>query len=278
MNLTPHTLHFIHLKMPFTNFNQKQLFYESQGEGFPLVFVHGFCEDSTMWNVFIPPFAETHQVISIDLPGFGRSAVQEEATIYHFAKAIKKVLDDLKITDCIMVGHSMGGYTTLAFAEYFPEQLSGFCLFHSHPFADTEEKKANRRKTIKFIQRHGNAPFLGQMIPNLFSDNFRKENLDLVAKMIDEATAYPEKGITNALEAMINRPNRANVLEGVNVPVLLIIGKVDSAVAYENSLRMSTLANVTDIQILDEVGHMGMFEAREKTQVLIRDFIEFAIT
>lgn len=261
--------------MPFTKFNQRPVFYQTQGEGFPLVFVHGFCEDSTMWNAFIPPFVETHQVISIDLPGFGRSVVQEEATIYHFAKAIKKVLDDLKITDCIMIGHSMGGYTTLAFAEYFPEMLSGFCLFHSHPFADTEEKKANRRKTIKFIQRHGNAPFLGQMIPSLFSDNFRKEKPDLVAKMIDDATAYPEKGITNALEAMINRPNRANILENSSIPILLIIGKQDNAVPYESSLRMSALANVTDVRILDEVGHMGMFEAREKTQVILRKFIEF---
>lgn len=261
--------------MPFTTFNQQQVFYQTQGEGFPLVFIHGFCEDSTMWNTFILPFIETYQVILIDLPGFGQSDVQDKATIYHFAKAIKKILTDLEITDCIMIGHSMGGYTTLAFAEYFPEFLSGFCLFHSHPFADMEEKKANRLKTIKFIQRHGNAPFLGQMIPNLFSDNFRKENMDLVAKMIDDATAYPEKGITNALEAMINRPNRTNVLEQSDVPVLLIIGKQDTAVPYDNSLKMCALAKVTDVQILETVGHMGMFEVREKTQKIIENFIQF---
>lgn len=261
--------------MPFTTFNQQQLFYTNQGNGFPLVFIHGFCEDSTMWNDFISPFIETHQIICIDLPGFGQSEVQDETTIYHFAKAIKKVLDDLKITDCIMIGHSMGGYTTLAFAEYYPEFLSGFCLFHSHPFADTEEKKANRTKTIRFIQRHGNAPFLGQMIPNLFSNNFRKENVELVAKMIDDVTIYPKKGITNALEAMINRPNRATILEESNVPILLIIGKQDEAVSYQSSLKMSALANVTDVQILEDVGHMGMYEATKKTQNILLKYIMF---
>ncbi len=254
---------------------QKQLFYESQGEGFPLVFVHGFCEDSTMWNSFIRPFVETYQIITIDLPGFGQSEVQDEATIYHFAKAIKYVLDDLKITNCIMIGHSMGGYTVLAFAEYFSEYLSGFCLFHSHPFADSEEKKDNRRKTIAFIQKHGSTPFLRQMIPNLFSDDFRQSHPELITKMTHQATHYPEKGITNGLEAMINRPNRAAILEKSTVPVLLIIGKQDEAVPYELSLKMCPLANSTKVQILESVGHMGMFEDRETTQNMIANFINF---
>ena len=261
--------------MPFTTFNQRQLFYETIGEGYPLVFVHGFCEDSSMWADFIQPFSANHQVILMDLPGFGQSEIQDEATIYHFAKAIKYVLDDLGIADCIMIGHSMGGYTTLAFAEYFSEYLSGFCLFHSHPFADSEEKKENRRKTIGFIQKHGSMPFLRQMIPNLFSKDFRQSHPELVAKMIHQAAEYPEKGITNGLEAMINRPNRAAVLEKTTVPVLLIIGKQDEAVPYELSLKMCSLADITEVQILESVGHMGMFEDTASTQNMIANFINF---
>lgn len=264
--------------MPFTTFNQKQLFYKTIGEGFPLVFVHGFCEDSTMWTDFVHPFAENHQVILIDLPGFGQSEIQSETTIYHFAKAIKHILDDLKITDCIMIGHSMGGYTTLAFAEYFPTMLSGFCLFHSHPFADSEEKKVNRQRTIKFIGRHGNAPFLGQMIPSLFPKSFKENNETLINKMIAYATKFPEKGITNALEAMIKRPNRANILEKSNVPVLLIIGKQDDTIPYDVSLQMCPMANTTKVQILDQVGHMGMFEAKSETQNMIGEFIAYLKT
>lgn len=263
--------------MPFTKFNQQSLFYQTQGKGFPLVFIHGFCEDSTLWNDFTIPFLATYQVISIDLPGFGQSQVQTKATINNYAEAVKTVLDELKITNCIMIGHSMGGYTTLAFAECYPEILSGFCLFHSHPFEDTKEKKINRIKTVQFIHRHGNAPFLGLMIPNLFSKTFGESNTELVARMIDEAIVYPEKGITNALEAMIERPSRAMVLENSKMPVLLIIGKQDKAVPYENSLKMSSLANVTNAQILENVGHMGMYEATKTTQNILIDYIEMVL-
>jgi pimeloyl-ACP methyl ester carboxylesterase len=261
--------------MPFTNFNQQPLFYTTQGEGFPLVLIHGFCEDASMWADFIQPFLTDYQVITMDLPGFGQSEVQDTHTILNYAEAVKIVLDTLQIQQCVMIGHSMGGYTTLAFAEKYPNYLSGLGLFHSHPFADTEEKKKNRKKTIQFIQKHGNAPFLGQMIPSLFTQHFAKANKNLVDKMIDDATAYPESGIIGGLEAMINRPSRAAVLENIDVPVLLIIGKEDKAIPYISSLEMSYLAKVTDLQIIENIGHMGMFETKEKTQKIVLDFLDF---
>jgi pimeloyl-ACP methyl ester carboxylesterase len=263
--------------MPFTNFNQQTLFYTTQGEGFPLVFIHGFCEDTTMWNDFMLPFLTNYQVITLDLPGFGQSEIQSEHTILNYAEAVKTVLEVLNIEKCVMIGHSMGGYTALAFAGLYPKYLKGLGLFHSHPFEDSEKKKKNRKKTIQFIQKYGNAPFLGQMIPSLFTKKFVEANLILVNKMIDDATAFPENGIIAGLEAMINRPNRAAVLESIDVPVLLIIGKVDEAVPYQSGLKMSSLAKVTDLQIMENIGHMGMFEAKEKTQQMVLDFLDFCL-
>jgi pimeloyl-ACP methyl ester carboxylesterase len=259
--------------MPFTNFNQQTLFYTTQGEGFPLVFIHGFCEAATMWDDFVLPFFTNYQVITLDLPGFGQSEIQSAHTISNYAEAVKTVLDILNIEKCMLIGHSMGGYAALAFAELYPQYLKGLALFHSHPFEDSEEKKKNRKKTIQFIQKYGNAPFLGQMIPSLFTKHFAKANKNLVNKMIDDATAFPESGIIAGLEAMINRPNRAAVLENIDVPVLLIIGKVDEAVPYQSSLEMSCLAKVTDLQIMENIGHMGMFEAKEETQQMILNFL-----
>ncbi len=261
--------------MPFTNFNQHQLFYTQQGKGFPLVFIHGFCEDSLIWKDFVQPFLPFYQVITIDLPGFGQSDVQPEHRIETYREAVKTVLTTLNIQQCILIGHSMGGYTALAFAEKYPEYLQGFALFHSHPFADSDSKKANREKTINFIQKYGTAPFLGQMLPNLFSEAFQKNNKTLIDKMIEEATAYSEAGIVAGLEAMINRPDRCAVLAQSQQPILLIIGKEDTAIPYRDSLKMSDLAPITVLHILENVGHMGMFEATAITQKIIFDFLEF---
>lgn len=265
------------LIMPFTNFNQQKLFYTDQGQGFPVVFIHGFCEDASMWDDFIKPFCINYRLITMDLPGFGQSEIQEEHSILNYAEAVKTVLDTLNVQECVMIGHSMGGYTALAFAEKYPNYLKGLGLFHSHPFADNESKRASRAKTIRFIQKYGNAPFLGQMIPVLFTKYFAKANPNLVNKMIDDATTFPESGIIAGLEAMLNRPNRATVLEKILVPVLLIIGKEDEAIPYESSLRMSNLAEVTDLQIIDNIGHMGMFESREVTEKIVMNFLEFVM-
>lgn len=256
-------------------FNNQTVYYETYGEGFPLVFLHGFCEDSSLWQMYVEPFKSKYRIVLIDLMGFGQSDTPKEATINYLAKAIKSVLEELKIEQCLMVGHSMGGYTALAFAELFPTFLSGICLFHSHPFADSEDKKKHRKKTIAFIKKHGSRPFLNQMIPSLFNKKFKEENSMIINKMIDKAALYNEDGIISGLEAMINRPDRSAILAKVEVPVLMIIGKKDTAVSYADSLKMSHLPKIGMVEILEAVAHVGMLEATEITQYSLSNFINF---
>lgn len=259
-------------------FNNQEIYYEVHGKGFPLVFLHGFCEDSSLWQMFVEPFKSKYQIVLIDLMGFGQSEVPKEATINYLAKAIKAVLEELEINKCLMIGHSMGGYTTLAFAELFPSNLSGICLFHSHPFADSAAKKANRQKGIDFINKNGTRPFLKQLIPTLFSKSFRIEQQEIVKQMIEKAANYKAAGIISGLDAMKNRRNYIAVLENLTIPVLMIIGKQDEAILYADSLKMSCLSKVTDVQILEEVGHVGMLEARIKTQQILQNFIDFTFS
>lgn len=257
------------------SFNDQTIYYETQGEGFPLVFLHGFCEDSSLWETFVEPFKSEFQIVLIDLMGFGKSDVPKEATINYLAKAVKAVLEALKIEKCLMIGHSMGGYTTLAFAELFPEFLSGICLFHSHPFADSVMKQKSRKKIVSFINKHGSRPFLKQIIPSLFNENFKKNNTILINKMIDKAALYDKEGIIAALESMMNRPDRTAILEKINFPVLMIIGKEDTIVPYSESLKMCHLPKFSEVQILENIAHVGMLEATEKTQKMLQNFIDF---
>jgi len=256
-------------------FNNQTIYYETYGEGFPLVFLHGFCEDSSLWQMYVEPFKSKYRIILIDLMGFGQSDTPKEATINYLAKAIKAVLEELKIEQCLMVGHSMGGYTILAFAELFPSFLSGICLFHSHPFADSEDKKRHRKKTIAFIKKHGSRPFLKQMISGLFNEKFKKENPTVINQMIDKAALYNEDGIISGLEAMINRPDRSAILAQIEVPILMIIGKKDVVVPYADSLKMSHLPKLATVEILENVAHVGMLEVTEITQNLLLNFINF---
>lgn len=264
--------------MKFVNYQNRKVAYRSEGKGEPVVFLHGFCEDSKVWLEFTEDLREEqYRVITIDLPGFGQSEVGAEASIDYYAGAVTAVLDELSVVKTTLIGHSMGGYVGLSLAESQPDRLRGLGLFHSHPYADSEEKKANRAKSIEFIERQGHFLFVKQLVPHLFSTRYAGSHPFQVDTVIHRAARFPQAGIIHGLEAMINRPDRAEVLRNLSCPVLFIIGKEDTAVPISYSLSQTTLPATASVHVLDKVGHMGMYEATRQTQLMVRQFVDFCL-
>lgn len=262
--------------MKHIDYQGHRIGYHTKGKGPAVVFLHGFCEDSRIWEDFkLDLIEEKYRVIVIDLPGFGQSDVIENISIAEMADAVFAVLDSLKLSEVVLIGHSMGGYVSLAFAEKYPDRLLGLGMFHSQAMDDSDEKKANRQKSIDFIRRQGSALYVKQTIPGLFAPNYINSNTFLIEKLSFRASQYAAEGITAALAAMKNRPDRSEVLQQINCPVLFIIGKLDGAIPWENSMAQTHLPAKADIHILEKVGHMGMFEASRQTQSIVRQFVQF---
>lgn len=240
----------------------------------PIVFLHGFCEDSSVWDDFLADFSESY-IVCIDLPGFGKSDTVKNCTIRDMASIVYTVLMDFDLSNCLLIGHSMGGYVALEFARQFPQKLSGLVLFHSQCFADSTSKKENRKKNIDFIQKNGSIHFVKQLIPNLFATGFGSKSSLTISKLVFAASQYHKAGIINALEAMIGRADNQPVLECAEYPVLFIIGKEDVAIPKENSFNQLVFPTISSIHILNNVGHMGMFEARRECVSIIKNFIAF---
>jgi pimeloyl-ACP methyl ester carboxylesterase len=259
--------------MHYIQFKGKKLAYRVQGKGQPLVLLHGLCEDSTIWDDFIKGLSE-FQIIRPDLSGFGESEILPIHSVDLMAESVKAILDELHISKCIMVGHSLGGYVSMSFARQYPSLLTGIGLFHSHPFEDTAEKKAERQKAISFIKQNGHIVYVKQLIPKLFAELFATSNEFLINGLIFKASKYPPETIIGAQEAMLNRTDHSTVLTEAKIPVLLIIGKQDKVVPYDISLKMMPLPTIAEIHILPKVAHMGMFTAREKTVKVIRHFVD----
>ena len=131
-----------------TTFKGLPVHYEIIGEGLPLIFLHGFNENSAVWDLIIPALAKQYQCVVIDLPGFGKSPLPANLSIKYMANAVHRVIEEINIAKPIVIGHSMGGYVSLELAAHYPDLLSGVGLFHSTAIADTDEKKDNRLKTI----------------------------------------------------------------------------------------------------------------------------------
>jgi pimeloyl-ACP methyl ester carboxylesterase len=264
--------------MQYVNFKGRKVAFRVQGKGQPLMLIHGLCEDSTIWDTFIKGLVGEYQVICPDLSGFGESDILPEHSIELMAESIKAVLDDLGISKCVMVGHSLGGYVSVAFAKLYPSVLTGLGLFHSHPFEDLPEKKEERIKAINFIKTNGHIVYVKQIIPKLFAELFATSNEFLINSLIFKASQYHPNTIIGAQEAMLNRPDYSEVVENINCPVLMIIGKQDKTVSYSISMAMMPLPRVADVHILPKVAHMGMFTARDKSVKIVRNFMELCST
>ncbi|HSZ24648.1 MAG TPA: alpha/beta hydrolase [Cytophagaceae bacterium] len=253
--------------------------YTDSGYGFPLVLIHGFCESKELWKYCEKELSIHFRVIAPDLPGFGESRLeQEEVSMEYFAEEIRMLLDSLKIEKCVMVGHSLGGYVALAFAEQYGNYLTGLGLFHSTAFADSAEKKESRNKTILFIQKYGVAMFAESFVPPLFSLRNRERVNQEIKELIQTASVTSASAVIETTKAMRDRRDRSEVLRKVNIPVLFVVGKLDGSVSLEKSLEQCHLPKHSIVHFLEGVGHMGMIENKLESSKILINFATFSIS
>lgn len=260
----------------FIDFNKTKIHFDDRGSGQAVVLLHGFLESLEMWDHFSAELSDDFRVICIDLPGHGKSEVFNDGlTMEIMANWVKAVLDHLKVETCVMVGHSMGGYVTLEFAERYPERLRGFALFHSHASADTEEARVNRRRTINIVKLD-KVGFIKEFIPDLFAQENTVRFADKIELQQQRAVQTPPQGIIAALEAMGGRTGKTEFLQHADMPVLFIAGKEDKRIPIQKVMAQAILPAHAEVLIMDKVGHMGFIEAREKTMDMLRCFIRKA--
>ncbi len=241
-------------------YQSSKIFYRTVGAGKPVVLIHGFAEDGEVWKNQIEFLKDHFYLIIPDLPGSGQSAMINDMSIEGMAEVIKAILLNEETETCSMTGHSMGGYITLAFAEKYPEMLTSAGLVHSSAFADSEEKKANRLKSIEFVKKNGAYEFLKAVIFDLFSETWAAANSETIERQVEKSKNFTDEAIIAYYQAMVNRPDRTHVLKNFPKPILFIIGEHDKAVPFEQSMQQCYLPNLSYIHILRNSAHMGMLE------------------
>lgn len=234
--------------------------------------LHGFLENQTMWQDLIPELSKKYRVITIDLLGHGESeCLGYVHSMEDNAEAVRAVLSKLRIRKAIFVGHSMGGYVALAFAELFPATVKGLVLQNSTSKADSDERKANRDRAIKAVKKESTT-FVRLSITNLFSEENREKMTDQIEKVKLEALQTPLQGIVASLEGMKIRKDREPLLRSATFPILLILGKSDGVLNYEDNLKQIKNTNIKLITFLD--GHMSHFENRAELKKVLLDFFK----
>lgn len=248
------------------------LYHQTSGSGNTIVLVHGFCENSTCFNKQVLLLSEQHQVITVDLPGFGKSTIgNHPTTIKSMAESLHLTLKNIGVSKPVIVGHSMGGYVALECAKKYITDLAGIILLHSTAFADTEERKTKRMQAIDFIKQNGAETYVRNFIPPLFAE--KNKSGEMVAEALTQGLTCTAEGLTEALLAMKERNDSLDFISSTHLPVGYIAGKEDTIIPLNDLLKQSSLLHNGMITILNESGHMGMVEEPEKCAKSIANFV-----
>ena len=223
-----------------------------------------------MWTRFAQQLSKAFRVISVDLPGFGKSkSLSEGFSIADAASKVNELLTKLEITTCVAVGHSLGGYVTLAMVDQQAALFSGFGLFHSTAYADSDERKEARNKVIEFVSKNGVAAFIETFIPPLFHD---KTNPD-IPFAVKMALQTKQETLIGYAKAMRDRPDLTSVIQKFNNPIIFIAGEKDTVIPPDTLQKQAKLASKPHLFTLQQTAHMGMFEKETETLNHIRQFL-----
>jgi pimeloyl-ACP methyl ester carboxylesterase len=257
----------------YHRFKETKVRFSDKGKGRVVVLLHGFLFSLEIWDELSTHLSKRFRVIAIDLPGHGET---DSIGYFHsmelLAECVKSVLNKLRLRKYVIVGHSMGGYAALAFAELYPDNIKGLCLFHSTALADSPEKKEGRERAIA-IAKNNRTKFIRELIENLFAEENRRTMKPEIKRAKGIAAQTGNRSIIAALEGMKERSNREIILKFAQYPVLFILGKKDSVIPFESMESQVNLPKSAEVLALGHAGHMGFIENKELTFKTLYSFV-----
>lgn len=258
--------------MKYLNFKNSTLAYSDEGEGPVIVLLHGFLENSKMWHKIVPALLREYRVICVDLLGHGETeSIGYVHTMEDMADAVHYILHFLQLKKVVLIGHSMGGYVALAFAELYPEIMAGLVLMNSTAKEDSVERKANRDRAILAVkQNYKNA--ISMSVANLFSEANREKLRKEIEWAKNEALQTSLQGIIAAQEGMKARKDREALLHTTLFPKMLLLGKKDPVLNYEENKLQVENTNVALVTFND--GHMSHFENAQELEEEVLSFLK----
>jgi pimeloyl-ACP methyl ester carboxylesterase len=253
------------------DYKNANVFYTDQGKGTAVVLIHGFLENSTMWDKITPELTKRNRIITVDLLGHGKSdCLGYVHSMELFAKTVEAVLKHLKIRKFILVGHSLGGYVSLIISKMNPSKIKGLCLLNSTSNEDSEERIKTRIRANKMVQNNFES-MVKMSISNLFNqENLSKFKIEIEAiKKVALKTSL--QGYVAANEGMKNRQNTNAVLIDNHFKKLIIVGAKDLVLDLETSKEEAIKTNSELVVFPD--GHMSYIENEFQLISTLKDFL-----
>ncbi len=253
--------------MEITQVNNVQIAFEKVGKGSPLVLIHGYPLDHSIWNETAKLLQDDFQVLLPDVRGFGESTtVDSPYSMTDIADDLAGLLDALKIDKAFFAGHSMGGYVALAFAKKYTNRVSGLALVSTQLLADPEDRKQGRYKTAADVSEKG-VGIVAEAMTDKLSSNQKVR--DVIRPLIEKQRT---SGVVGTLKAMAEREDATALFSAMNYPVILVHGDADELISVERAREAKAILSSAHLVELAGVGHMPMMEVPKKTADALKLF------
>lgn len=250
------------------NFQNKSIQYHVSGTGPAIVLLHGFLESSGMWDKIIPSLSEKNTTITLDFPGLGKSDVLAKThTMEMMAEVVNALLEHLKIDSATLVGHSMGGYITLAFIELFEEKADKIILLNSTSKSDSKERVSIRNRSIRLMHEYPKA-FISMAIGNWAVADSREKFKDEINHLKEQAYTFPDEGIIAAIKGMRDRKDRTEVFHQFSKPKYLLLAEDDPIIPCEETKIIAENAGVA-VKVISG-GHMSLIENYDQIKTFLK--------
>ncbi|RSL16932.1 pimeloyl-ACP methyl ester carboxylesterase [Edaphobacter aggregans] len=266
--------------MPFTpqfaSVNGTSLAYRDTSAGMPILFIHGHPFNQSMWDAQVDALRWKHRVITYDIRGYGLSQVPaaEATTLETLADDIADLLDHLKIPTAVITGLSMGGQIAMAFADQYPQRLSGLILAATFPQADTPEAAATRRATADRFLTQGSIPPGIEMLPKLLAPATIKDHPDIALKVLSMIARTSPAGAAAALRGRAQRKDYTPTLPKIAVPTLIVVGTEDAYTNVDTAKVMQQSIPHSRLEIFEGIGHLPNLEATDRFNAVLHNFLD----
>jgi 3-oxoadipate enol-lactonase len=261
--------------MPSINVGDIQLAYTDTGLGQPVVLLHGYPFNRSLWNEQVNALSNSFRVITPDLRGMGESeATQGPATMNRMAQDVAALLDHLEISRAVVGGLSMGGYVVLAFYKQFPSRVRSLILADTRAQADTEEGKQTRFQQAEKARAEGMAGIADSMLPKLLTPETVSKRPDLVKRIRDMMLKTKPEGAAGALLGMAERDDQTSLLAQISVPTLILVGREDSITPVADSEKMHREIAGSRLVVIENAAHVSNLERTEQFNEEVTRFLQ----
>ena len=260
--------------MPFVQINDLQISYTDTGIGRPVVLIHGYPFNRSLWNEQVAALSNSYRVIAPDLRGFGDSDASDTATMDQMAQDVALVLDHLEIPRAAISGLSMGGYVALAFYKQFRSRVRALVLADTRAQADTEESKTTRAQHAEKALTEGMAGIADAMLPKLLTPDTVSKHPEVVKRVRDMMLKTKPQGAAAALHGMAGREDQTELLPKISVPTLILVGADDTITPVADSQKMHEAIAGSRLVVLEKAAHVSNLEQTEQFNQALLDFLK----